>query len=981
MKKKKVEGSVLYTVVSVMMIMTVFIFAALTMASAANKRAFNTYANNQTQYTARSVVDSICKALETNTDFSSSFSSLSKGSSKDVSINLPDDAMGKVVKATVTNIGNGNEFGFDSSKPVYKISAAVQMLGQENTVAMYVLADYEKHTSPFNYSLVSLDSSEITDNTQIFGGINTGVGSPHDIELTNAVELNGFFGCNGNITMDTAKMNFTAPGIGFYVNGNLSFKNSGQKIASEISGSVLYKELPYVYVEDVIDFCGIDGIKFGSETAPILIYAGAIHNYGGGSSGIYGDVYLLDEHKFENGIEQGVSTFYTSKNGKAGSLYSWTGNLVKKVEITEIENNTKHQVEYLGGNLYSKGKVCVSGSDTADNHIFANDVVASELELSVPKGTTINGSAVIQDELSITSGQKYEFKEGLFVDPDKFTMSASNTVINGKNSSEYLKSKVGEIYDTKWDCSANFDNCTSRNEVKINSAYFGVNGSNINNIKVAWNSKAKLKSIKSVIEIGSKKYEYDVNLNDSYSGIMEFIMPSDFLIENWSDFKINFNSAVKSSADETSNEITINSVTCTVNTIVYYIDSVEYIKAINDVAFANNGGTIYIDNIDQSVKIEMLDASDKVTADPAQFSQIRVSSVILPYENETAVSYVPDKTYSYENEYGQFLKDLVHNYSNFFPSSMSRENLAANKTVDNSFLDENISVTMLNNAKTSTDLYSSVNFNDKPVYYLDNGTLRTTYVNASNETICEKVPMNDESRAITESCTIIGSFQTAQTLYINPGDKVIWVRLVNFHGQANFKIIVDDSGTGKVNFFVPKSGEIINVYKASGDRVVVSPETAWCDPITTDGNFTVESSRIVTQSYEDWFNDENSIKLVQNPDISDENARKMIPNIYLYMDAEDNGSFNLMAKSVITGYVMAPTANFDKDGTPEEFNIEYDEVEYTSVKLGLIGAAVFKDISVSNPFGCVYINPGASSDSTPTLGGLGKFTVLYYQCY
>ena len=71
--KHKAKGSVLYTVVAVMMIMTVFIFAALALASSANRRAFNSYANNQTQYTARSVIDSIWEAMNQNESFANQF--------------------------------------------------------------------------------------------------------------------------------------------------------------------------------------------------------------------------------------------------------------------------------------------------------------------------------------------------------------------------------------------------------------------------------------------------------------------------------------------------------------------------------------------------------------------------------------------------------------------------------------------------------------------------------------------------------------------------------------------------------------------------------------------------------------------------------------------------------------------------------------------------------------------------------------------
>ena len=76
--KNKLNGSVLYTVVAVMMIMTVFIFAALSLASAANRRAFNSYANNQTQYTARSVVETVWDQIENTPELAKQIDALGK---------------------------------------------------------------------------------------------------------------------------------------------------------------------------------------------------------------------------------------------------------------------------------------------------------------------------------------------------------------------------------------------------------------------------------------------------------------------------------------------------------------------------------------------------------------------------------------------------------------------------------------------------------------------------------------------------------------------------------------------------------------------------------------------------------------------------------------------------------------------------------------------------------------------------------------
>jgi hypothetical protein len=146
------------------------------------------------------------------------------------------------------------------------------------------------------------------------------------------------------------------------------------------------------------------------------------------------------------------------------------------------------------------------------------------------------------------------------------------------------------------------------------------------------------------------------------------------------------------------------------------------------------------------------------------------------------------------------------------------------------------------------------------------------------------------------------------------------------------------------------------------------------------GNVSISNSKIVTKTYNNYINS-GSFEILQNPDSSIEAQRKMIPNVYFYMDGDGNGTFKLDASSVVSAYVMSPTASLVQEGTPPSFNVKYDGIDYSSVHFGFIGAAVFKTIDTKNPIACAYVNPssGASSSSTPS--GKGDFTVLYYQCY
>lgn len=61
-RKGKAEGSVLFTVVTVMMVMVVFLMSTLVLTTSANRRSYYTFYENQAQYTAQGVLDAILTA-------------------------------------------------------------------------------------------------------------------------------------------------------------------------------------------------------------------------------------------------------------------------------------------------------------------------------------------------------------------------------------------------------------------------------------------------------------------------------------------------------------------------------------------------------------------------------------------------------------------------------------------------------------------------------------------------------------------------------------------------------------------------------------------------------------------------------------------------------------------------------------------------------------------------------------------------------
>ena len=143
--------------------------------------------------------------------------------------------------------------------------------------------------------------------------------------------------------------------------------------------------------------------------------------------------------------------------------------------------------------------------------------------------------------------------------------------------------------------------------------------------------------------------------------------------------------------------------------------------------------------------------------------------------------------------------------------------------------------------------------------------------------------------------------------------------------QNQTAIVVDDSGgTKKVNFLIPKN----------------------CG-FYTNGS-------ILTKTY----NEMDYFDIIQNPDVQDK-----IPGITFYMeyDKSNTAVFNLDNKSVLSGYIMAPTSKFSAEGGSKTFDYT-SELKNSYSNLALIGGIVFKDVSFGTACAFAYVNPNALNE-------------------
>lgn len=69
LKKGKAEGSVLFTVVAVMLVMVVFLMSTMVLTTSAHRRSYYTFHETQAQYAAQAAIDAVTNSAYTDSGF------------------------------------------------------------------------------------------------------------------------------------------------------------------------------------------------------------------------------------------------------------------------------------------------------------------------------------------------------------------------------------------------------------------------------------------------------------------------------------------------------------------------------------------------------------------------------------------------------------------------------------------------------------------------------------------------------------------------------------------------------------------------------------------------------------------------------------------------------------------------------------------------------------------------------------------------
>ncbi|MBP0976471.1 MAG: hypothetical protein J6P20_10465, partial [Oscillospiraceae bacterium] len=150
-RKGKAEGSVLFTVVAVMMVMVVFLMSTLVLTTSANRRSYYTFYENQAQYAAQGVLDAISNSAYNNPDFHAWVTTLANPGDKgtiDVGVdsrsNIPL-TRGSAITAEIERINQNYIWDADSATILrrggWKITVTASV-GQGRNASEYTMANY-----------------------------------------------------------------------------------------------------------------------------------------------------------------------------------------------------------------------------------------------------------------------------------------------------------------------------------------------------------------------------------------------------------------------------------------------------------------------------------------------------------------------------------------------------------------------------------------------------------------------------------------------------------------------------------------------------------------------------------------------------------------------------------------------------------------------------------------------------------------------
>ncbi len=441
-KNKKFKGTILFTVVSVMAILLVFLLGTLVLASSANKRTHKTYASTQAEFAARSAIESFFTAMESNDDIVSAVEGLAVGSPMYVEVNLNSTAYGTLtdlvdsagtvhphsIMIEAVNSPNDENFVLDTQKgwvqftPV-KISATAELGKEEGSVVAYI-----RKRSPEEIKQVpikGLQIANLVDMKTCQGTYTGGFGfnicgndaANAYLETTNdpKFETDLTF-INGNVNWKTqAKINVISADTGTVVMGDLEKSNSNLFVEVKYDESKIKTEndVPYLYVENNLRGSAADGaIKIiAPDKDPYNVFCGWFTE-GQQASEIAADLYMTYPSQ---------TSVFGKETGSGSSLHKWAASLATGTNVNFASK---------GGNIYSKGNLILNacqldGGVYVEGNLFLNQ---NSISVGIAGDIVCDHTVVLTDNfIKAHSGTKIVCENAIIGDETDFNNVLAGT--------------------------------------------------------------------------------------------------------------------------------------------------------------------------------------------------------------------------------------------------------------------------------------------------------------------------------------------------------------------------------------------------------------------------------------------------------------------------------------------------------------------------------------------------------------------------
>lgn len=481
-KTKKLKGSVLFTTLTVMFVMVVLVMTTIALAGAASKRAYSNWYDNQTNYTAQSLVDSVVDSFKKGGD------NESLGITVVDSLNNPGDFVDVDVTDTngsnyISGYGRVESLRFeyvadnglsgdkhyyingtsssDIGKMIIKVTAQVSMADgkSKSTYSKYVMGDYQGAASSgngpggFNALRSNKTGSGTNDAPSNYGKTYAGIVDPvvGDYVFSNQTLMAGDIFVRMD-DPDNHKFynNGSSSGYSLTVGRNDPFHNSysGLRVEGNIDlngGFKVRSCYPKADGSNVMTGSGADGLN----NIPYIYTSKKFSVGAGGQLSVYDGILNIFCDNFSidgNGIQY-VSSTEGGRNGSLNLISLGTSetsyinqtssNLINWTKATINPDETGKNAASYGlpsGNIYCSGSLFLHNGAVVDGDLY----VGKDLSLGgnitvngtvVVKGSTTGGNITIKDENNTDAMKKS--LENAFAD----AILEKKSGINGSGSS------------------------------------------------------------------------------------------------------------------------------------------------------------------------------------------------------------------------------------------------------------------------------------------------------------------------------------------------------------------------------------------------------------------------------------------------------------------------------------------------------------------------------------------------------------------